>query len=46
MRELRDRNDIVLLIDTFYGRVREDAAIGPIFSAIIGSDWSHHLPVM
>ncbi|MDF1720729.1 MAG: group III truncated hemoglobin [Minwuia sp.] len=31
------------LVDTFYGRVRKDPDIGPIFEAAIGDTWDHHL---
>ncbi len=31
------------LVDTFYGRVRLNPDIGPIFEAAIGDTWDHHL---
>lgn len=37
---------IRLLIDRFYGRVREDPEIGPLYEAILGSDWEPHLEAM
>ncbi|QAY76707.1 group III truncated hemoglobin [Sphingosinicella sp. BN140058] len=33
---------IAALIETFYGKVRQDALIGPVFNEAIG-DWPHHL---
>jgi len=33
---------IALMVRTFYGRAREDALIGPIFTANV-ADWEHHL---
>lgn len=39
-------DDIRLLVDTFYGKVRKDALIGPIFIAAIGDDWPSHLDKM
>ncbi|MFT0892499.1 group III truncated hemoglobin [Pseudochelatococcus sp. G4_1912] len=33
------------LVDVFYGRVREDAVLGPIFNAHV-SDWDNHLSQM
>ena len=33
------------LVHSFYGKVREDAALGPVFAAAI-SDWPHHLAKM
>lgn len=34
---------IAELVDTFYGRVRQDPLIGPIFLAKLGDDWEPHL---
>lgn len=36
---------IARVVDTFYGRVRADAELGPIFDALIG-DWEPHLERM
>ncbi|WP_425063836.1 group III truncated hemoglobin [Pyruvatibacter mobilis] len=33
------------LVETFYGRIREDATLGPIFNNAI-SDWDPHLATM
>lgn len=38
-------NHIRSLVDTFYGTVRDDAVIGPIFDRHV-QDWSQHLPKM
>ncbi|HRP80357.1 MAG TPA: group III truncated hemoglobin, partial [Flavobacteriales bacterium] len=35
--------DIRLLVDTFYGRARQDELIGPIFNNTIGDHWPEHL---
>lgn len=34
---------IAELVETFYGRVRQDPLIGPIFLARLGEDWEPHL---
>ena len=34
--------DIARLVPTFYGRIREDEVLGPIFDGAI-DDWPHHL---
>lgn len=34
---------ITELVDTFYGRVRQDPLLGPIFLARLGEDWGPHL---
>ena len=37
--------EISVLVDTFYAKVRLDPEIGPIFNAII-SDWPYHLELL
>jgi hemoglobin len=34
------------LVDTFYGHVRADDQLGPIFAKAIGDDWDPHLATM
>jgi hemoglobin len=34
--------NIALLVQTFYGRAREDDLLGPVFNAAV-ADWDHHL---
>ncbi|MBL7682369.1 MAG: group III truncated hemoglobin [Flavipsychrobacter sp.] len=46
MNDITNRDDIVLLVNSFYDDVKKDETIGYIFHQIIGEDWSHHLPVM
>lgn len=36
-------DDIKLLVDTFYDRVRQNELIGPIFNNRIEDRWPHHL---
>ena len=44
MKELTNREDIYLLVSTFYSAVREDALIGPVFNTLIREeDWPAHL---
>lgn len=38
--------DIKLLVDNFYGKVREDNLLGEIFNTIIGNRWPEHLEKM
>ena len=45
-KDLENKADIEVLINSFYDKVRADDMIGFIFDEIIGNDWSHHLPVM
>lgn len=39
-------DDIRLLVDSFYAKVREDALIGPIFQGVIQDRWPEHLEKM
>lgn len=41
-----DEAMIHALVHGFYGRVREDDAIGPIFNRVIGGNWDEHLARM
>jgi hemoglobin len=34
------------LVATFYGRIRQDPDLGPIFASVIGADWTPHLKTM
>jgi len=42
MKEIKDRQDVSVVVRGFYERVREDETLGPIFNSII-SDWEEHL---
>lgn len=44
--DIRSKDDIVLLIDTFYARVKANSLIGYIFTEIAQLDFEKHLPVM
>ena len=39
-------SDISRLVDTFYGRVRQDPTLGPVFEAAIADRWDAHLRTM
>lgn len=45
-KDITTEADIRHLIDTFYGKVREDDVIGYIFNDIANVNWEHHLPKM
>ncbi|WP_131539049.1 group III truncated hemoglobin [Pedobacter nototheniae] len=45
-KDILNRTDIILLVDTFYKRVEQDITIGPIFTQVANVDWAHHLPKM
>lgn len=44
--DIQSIDDIKILVDTFYDRVREDKLIGPIFDKKIGDRWPQHLAKM
>ena len=47
MRGVRDdivlREDIKVLVDRFYDKVKTDSLLGPVFNHV---NWPHHLPIM
>ena len=45
-KDIATIDDIRLLVDTFYGNVRKDPLIGPIFNGVIGNRWPEHLEKM
>ncbi len=44
--DIQNRQDIILLVNTFYEKVERDAIIGPIFTNVANVDWDKHLPLM
>src|ERR1044071_1773988 len=42
-QDISSRNDIIVLVDSFYDKVKSDPLLGPVFSHV---DWPKHLPVM
>ncbi len=46
IKDVANKADIEVLINSFYDQVKKDDIIGYIFNEVIGNDWSHHLPVM
>ncbi|MEM0518731.1 MULTISPECIES: group III truncated hemoglobin [Aequorivita] len=44
-KEIESREDVSLLVNTFYSKVRKDALLGPIFNGII-DDWETHLELL
>lgn len=44
VREINNREDIFLLVSTFYSKIKKDDFINLIFlKAIPAEDWNHHL---
>lgn len=44
--DITNKDDIKLLVDTFYDKVKTNSVIGHIFNDIAKVDWDHHLPKM
>lgn len=44
--DIRNKDDIKLMVDTFYGKVQENEILGFIFNDIAEVDWDTHLPHM
>ena len=44
--DITNRDDIILLINTFYEKVKQNEVIGYIFNDIVKVNWEKHLPVM
>ena len=44
--DILNREDIILLVNTFYEKVQEDNTIGFIFNTIAQVNWDKHLPIM
>jgi len=46
MRDITDIDSIKLFVDEFYGKVRRDSLIGPVFLQVLPADWQPHLDKM
>lgn len=46
MKDLETREDIELLVNTFYKKVQKDSTIGFFFNDVAKVDWNKHLPNM
>lgn len=44
LKEIQNRDDVYLLVSTFYNKIKQDNFIGPFFlRAIPASEWDEHL---
>jgi hemoglobin len=44
MKELNEREDVALLVNIFYSKVKEERTLGPVFNAlIVEENWPVHL---
>lgn len=44
--DIQNREDIILLVNTFYDKVQKDEELGYIFNGVAKIDWQAHLPKM
>ncbi len=44
-KDIQNRKDVQLLVENFYGRIRENDVLGPIFNGII-VNWKSHLNLL
>ena len=42
-QDILTRNDLTVLVDSFYEKVKSDSLLGPVFSHV---NWPRHLPIM
>ena len=45
-KEITSSEDIQLMVNEFYGKVKEDELLGPIFNTVIQDNWDTHLEKM
>jgi hemoglobin len=44
MKDFKNREDMAALVNTFYGKIRKDSLLGPIFNKhILEEQWPEHL---
>lgn len=45
-KEIETSEDVKLMVDEFYGIVKEDELLGPIFENVVQGNWEPHLQKM
>jgi len=46
MKDIQNFDDVKLLVDSFYSKIREDALLRNIFNSVIRDRWNSHLEKM
>ena len=46
MNDVNSREDVELLVRSFYTKVRKNETLGYIFDDVIKIDWEHHIPIL
>jgi hemoglobin len=44
--DIRNKQDIIQIVDTFYDKVKQDLVIGHFFTEVMQVNWDKHLPKM
>ncbi len=45
-KDITSKEDIILMVNEFYEKVKLDDTIGAIFNDKLGDNWDKHLPIM
>ena len=45
-KDIESRDDVVLLVDSFYDKIKTNAILGHIFNDVAKINWEDHLPKM
>lgn len=45
-RDIQNKDDIIILVDAFYFKVKTDSEIGHLFTEVAMVNWQTHLPIM
>lgn len=45
-QDIQEAKDVKLMVDEFYGQVKDDELIGPIFEKVVQGNWTSHLEKM
>ena len=46
MNDIRNREDIILIVNTFYQNLQEEPELNRLFNDVVQIDWEFHLPKM
>ena len=46
MEDIKDRQDLIIIVDSFYNTVKTDETLGYIFDDVMHINWEKHLPKM
>lgn len=46
MKDIASREDVELLVNEFYGKVRKNELLDHIFDDVVKINWEHHIPIL